>query len=377
MFAGVVMLIGAVARQRHEGDRATSCCSRSARSSGSGHCRCSRSPRSAQAGGAARGTRRSGKRDADRVRRRSRVALARLVRADARRHRSTTPTSSSARRLAVVGTVTGAYHHLAAPTIAQRDAVRDCTRLLNEVATFFVIAAARRSPRCVRLWRARRPRRCSRTCSCRSSSRTSCSSSAHFYVQPRFASYLLFHVLVLLAIGVQQIWDVLAGVVTRARSSPRSLIARVRGRRARSRVATVTRGSRRRCRGRTTSSSPSVAKATGINYVFTDSTHPGALYYYLGANRVVRAARGRGATKQAFCAVTVRFIFVDDQYHQAVTPNLKCLTDRHAVKIDVPQQLAPADPPARRAHRVPRARRTSREGGKRAQRRSRPRHAAG
>ena len=52
---------------------------------------------------------------------------------------------------------------------------------------------------------------------------------------------------------------------------------------------------------------------------------------------------------QSFCAVKYRFIFVDDEYHQTVKPNLKCLNDRHALKLEVPQQL---DPPIRRPGKV-------------------------
>src|SRR6185437_1641055 len=67
--------------------------------------------------------------------------------------------------------------------------------------------------------------------------------AAHFYVQPRFASYLLFHVLLLLAIGVQEIWDVLAGVLP-ARAvvaAALALVALVGS----ARIATVTRAEAR------------------------------------------------------------------------------------------------------------------------------------
>ena len=42
-----------------------------------------------------------------------------------------------------------------------------------------------------------------------------------------------------------------------------------------------------------------VAKATGLTYVVTDSTHPGALYYYLGREARVRCCtRPRSRTSR-------------------------------------------------------------------------------
>jgi hypothetical protein len=169
--------------------------------------------------------------------------------------------------------------------------------------------------------------------------------AAHFYVQPRFASYLLFHVLVLLAIGVQQLWDALAGVLpARAVVAAALVLLAIVGS---SRIATITR-EEARVPWENNQFVANVAKATGVTHVVTDSTHPGALYYYLGEKRVY-ALHAAAIENQSFCAVKYRFIFVDDEYHQTVQPNLKCLNDRHALKLDVPQQL---DPPIRRPGKV-------------------------
>ena len=91
------------------------------------------------------------------------------------------------------------------------------------------------------------------------------------------------------------------------------------------------------------------AKSSGINYVYTDTAHPGALFYYMGPRRV-RWLHERAVKEQAYCAVKNRFIFVDDTYHQTVKPDLRCLlSGRHAQKFDVPQQL---NPPIRRPGRL-------------------------
>jgi hypothetical protein len=197
--------------------------------------------------------------------------------------------------------------------------------------------------------------------------------AGRFYVQPRFASYLLFHVLVVFAIGVQQVWDVLAGITPARGVVALGLV--VLSLSGCSRVATLTRA-QARVPWENDQFVADVAKATGVTRVVTDSTHPGALFYYLGEKHVI-ALHAAAIENQSFCAVKYRFIFVDDQYHQTVKPNLKCLNDRHALKIVVPQQL---DPPIRRPgavtmYLVPHRAKTSPEARRKAlaQRRARAR----
>src|SRR5262249_38211916 len=102
---------------------------------------------------------------------------------------------------------------------------------------------------------------------------------ARFYVQPRFASYLLFHVVVLLAIGAQAVWDALRRV-TAARA-----VAAV----ALSAVALV--GSARivdlvqaqaNLPWENNRFVAEVAQSTGLGKIYTDTTHPVPFYYYLG-----------------------------------------------------------------------------------------------
>jgi hypothetical protein len=235
-------------------------------------------------------------------------------------------------QLAVVGVITGVYHQLAAPTISNA-LPSDPHGLVNEATTFAAIAVLT-IVAVIRLVRDR-------------------SLLAHlvvpifgtylvlvagrFYVQPRFASYLLFHVLVLLAIGAQQIWDAVASVAPVKIVAAIVIVAvAITGT---SRVATVTK-EQAQLPWENSKFVAEFARATGLSYVFTDSTHPAALYFYLGEKRVVHLLPA-AVRKQSYCAVKSRFIFVDDTYHQTVKPSLKCLLDRRAVRIRVPQQKIP------------------------------------
>lgn len=258
-------------------------------------------------------------------------------------------------RLAVVSVVTGAYHHLAAPTIAGGLPFA-LHSMLSNVATFLVIVLLTLAA-VLRLWR-----------------RGDRALLAHllvpiffvylvlvigrFYVQPRFASYLLFHVLLVLAIGVQQCWDLVTGFMpARAVVAIALVILALTGS---SRVATLTEA-QARVPWENDQFVANMVKAAGLTSVVTDSTHPGALFYYMGGEHHVFALHAAAVENQSYCAFRYRFIFVDDQYHQTVKPNLKCLTDRHAIKIEVPQQL---NPPIRRPgavtlYLVPRRAKTS------------------
>ena len=241
-------------------------------------------------------------------------------------------------RLAVVETVTGVYHHLAAPTLSNAMPFA-LHSTFNEVATFFVFALLTIAA-ITRLWR-RGDRALLANLLVPIFFTYLVLVVGRFYVQPRFASYLLFHVLVVLAIGVQQLWEVIARVT--ALKAVAAVVIVAFALTGSARVASLTEA-QAKLPWENGKFVAQVAKATGMNYVFTDSTHPGALYFYMGADHVV-AMHATAVQKRSFCAVQSRFIFVDDEYHQIVTPHLKCLTDRHALKITVPQQL---DPPIRR-----------------------------
>jgi hypothetical protein len=238
------------------------------------------------------------------------------------------------RRLSIPEAVTGAYHHLAAPTVANAMPF-GLHSTLGEVATFFVIMALTIAAG-VRLFR-RDDRALLAHLLVPIFVTYFVLVAAHFYVQPRFASYLLFHVIIVLAIGVQQIWDVLAGVVpARAVVAAGLVVIAVVGS---SRIATVTR-EQARVPWENYQFVAHLAESSGYRVIVTDSTHPGALYYYLGEHRVypIHAA---GLANRSFCSINYPFMFIDDQYHQTATPDLACIMRRHPTKFDVPQQINP------------------------------------
>jgi hypothetical protein len=86
-----------------------------------------------------------------------------------------------------------------------------------------------------------------------------------------------------------------------------------------------------------------VAQATGLDKIYTDTTHPVPFYYYLGRDNVVWY-RKLAVNELQFCKVKKRFIFVNDTYHRDPV-SLRCLQRRHPVVLKVPQQT---DPPIRR-----------------------------
>ena len=239
-------------------------------------------------------------------------------------------------QLALVGVFTGAYHQIAAPTIANA-LPSDPHALLNELATFGVIAVLA-AVAVVRLGRAKGSDRALLLHVTVPIFGTYLALVAgRFYLQPRFASYLLFHVLLLFAIGAQQIWDALASIAPLKVFAAIVIVAvAITGT---TRVATVTKD-QALLPWENSKFVAEFAKSTGLNFVFTDSTHPAGLYFYMGEKRVVHMLPA-AVRKESYCAVKSRFIFVDDTYHQPFKPNLKCLADRRAVRIRVPQQKIP------------------------------------
>jgi len=242
-------------------------------------------------------------------------------------------------RLGLVAVVTGAYHHLGAPTVGNA-LPTDPHGLVNQLATFLVIVALTAAA-VLGLWR-KRERALLANLVVPVLGTYLVLVVGRFYVQPRFTSYLLFHVIVLFGIGAQAIWDAICRV-TPARALAAALIVVVAV------VGTARIGhlvdEQAHLPWENNRFVADVANSSGIRYVFTDSTHPVAFYYYLGRARVIQLSDSAMRRRQ-YCTVRNRFIFLDDTYHQQVKPNLRCLVGgRHALRLDVPQQL---DPPIRR-----------------------------
>ena len=237
-------------------------------------------------------------------------------------------------RLAVVNAVTGVYHHLAAPTISNAMPAAPHA-VVNDFATFLVIALLTVAA-VVRLLRAKEGALLAHLTVPIFGTYTALV-IGRFYVQPRFASYLLFPVLVLLAIGGQQIWDAFAPVAA-ARVVAAIAIAAI-ALTGTVRVADLT-AAQAKLPWENYRFVADLAKSTTFRYIVSDTTHPGALYYYLGPKRVLLLGPGAVA-KQAYCGLKGRFIFVDDSYRRPTPLNVKCLLDRRAFRIHVPQQEHP------------------------------------
>ncbi len=240
-------------------------------------------------------------------------------------------------RLAVVSVVTGVYHHLAAPTVGSA-LPTDPHAFLNQIGTFLVVVGLA-TVAAVQLWRSRE-RALLANLLVPVFGTYLALVVGRFYVQPRFASYLLLHVIVILGIGAQASWDALRRV-TPARALAAVLLVAV----AVVGTARITDLVERQADlpWENNRFIATVAEGTGVKKVLTDSTHPVPFYYYLGRDRVVRLGTP-AMNRRKFCTVKRRFMFVHDSYHHEPV-NLRCLKRRRAVIVRVPQQ---ADPPIRR-----------------------------
>lgn len=239
-------------------------------------------------------------------------------------------------RLTVLDIATGAYHHMAAPTVGSA-LPGDLHSAENAVARFLVVALLAAAA-VAWLWR-RRERTLLAHLVVPVFGTYLVLFAGRFYVQPRFTSYLLFHIVVLLAIGAQAGWDALPRV-TASRAVTAILLVAV-GVVGTARIAHLVEA-QAHLPWENHRFVADVANAIGAEKVYTDTTHPVADFYYLGRRRVVWLRRPV-LKRRTFCKMRGRFMFVDDTYHGRHV-NLSCLRRRHPVVIDVPQQT---DPPIR------------------------------
>ena len=301
--------------------------------------------------------------DADRVRR-DRACFARLVLADARRHPRTTPISSSATGSRSSGpspACTTTSRRRRSPTRCRSR----CTRLLNEVVTFVVIMLLTIAAGSCGSWRSATTGRCSRTS-----------------LVPIFVTYLVLVVGPLLRAAplrelpplprARAARDRRAADLGRARrrhagsrSSPRSLIAvvAITGSLTASRRSTA--GAGARCRGRTTSSSPSSRRPPASTTCSPTRRTRARSTTTWARTRVVLLQRSRGREAGLLRGEVAASSSSTTSTTRRVAPNLKCLTDRHAVEDRGPAAAQPADSPPGRGHRVPRARHQAQEARRR------------
>jgi hypothetical protein len=158
---------------------------------------------------------------------------------------------------------------------------------------------------------------------------------ARFYVAPRFASYLLIHVIVLLALGATELW-MLASRMPALRVVTLLALVLVVGIAVRN-VAVET-NARARVPHENFRAVGDVVRGTDIDEVFTNTSRVEGLYFYLGRERVARAPFPYGLPA-IFCDETRTFIYVDEDLPGAPDRDTSCLQRRGVKPIELPQQV--------------------------------------
>jgi hypothetical protein len=158
---------------------------------------------------------------------------------------------------------------------------------------------------------------------------------ARFYVTPRFASFLFFHVVVLLAVGGAVVW---------------SSVSQWRGPRVAALVAALVAfviGSHEVVREtRLQANQPwensrmvaEIADATGIDRVYTNKGLL-TLAYYLDDRRL--SVLPKPESPWQYCFLPGDFIFVIVHGFEVEIPDLRCLRHVGGVRMDIPQQQNP------------------------------------
>jgi hypothetical protein len=151
-------------------------------------------------------------------------------------------------------------------------------------------------------------------------------------VEPRFSSFLLFHLLVLAAAGV-------VGLVRAIPARwPRRIAAAIAGAAAvLALVHSVQLGDE--IHALPNEDFKRVAELTGESRVLTDSVRPEGLQFYLGVDNVIPLPPEE--LVQRFCDSGRGFVYVDHPYRptiEAPPPDVTCLRQRGAERVRVPQR---------------------------------------
>jgi hypothetical protein len=228
-----------------------------------------------------------------------------------------------------LGFLTGPYRHLAKPTLAPVVPHVATTSLVEDVILLFVTSAL------VIFGGARLLRRDTSLCLqvvVPVIGTYLALTAARFYVGERFTSFLLFHVIVLLAVGVSAVWD----AISRWRAlKPLAAAVGV--------VAFVVGGHYVVQETRSQARQPwenfqavrEIVNSTGIRRVYSNGAPVASLEYYVGSNRVTPLI-GLSLTGNLHCELAGPFILV--ARHAGVQPDVSCLRQRGAVDMRIPQQ---------------------------------------
>lgn len=150
---------------------------------------------------------------------------------------------------------------------------------------------------------------------------------ARFSVEPRFASFLLFHVIVLAAAGVVGLIALFPTSLPRGLAIGTGVVAGllivVHAARLTDAVHELPRENFKRA--------AEIARSDGSSPILTDSTRPTGLQYYLGVDGVTPLPAK--ALQGWFCSRGRRFTYIEHPFRAAgeePPPDLSCLRRRHA-----------------------------------------------
>jgi hypothetical protein len=152
----------------------------------------------------------------------------------------------------------------------------------------------------------------------------------------RYTSYLLFHVIVLLALGIAEAWDLMQPRALRAVIAAVSVgLVAVAAHNTIEHTRTLPYENAKRVK--------QIVDASGKeSYVFTNSTRPFALQYYVGRKRLTTKAglassgflprpQWQGWAEGQFCERPPPFVYIDHESPLADDPGVDCLVDRGAI----------------------------------------------
>jgi hypothetical protein len=160
-----------------------------------------------------------------------------------------------------------------------------------------------------------------------------------FYVEPRFVSFLLFHVIVLLALGLTELWT-LVRTVRLLRPVAALVVVLVVGFGIHNAIVDT----------RARAEKPledyrlvgQIVKGSGVAQVFTNSLRPQGFDYYVGRGRYMRMG-GRYRAEAIFCDESRSLIYVDHNLNDTPDQDVSCLLRRGATRIHIEQRVGSFD----------------------------------
>jgi hypothetical protein len=162
---------------------------------------------------------------------------------------------------------------------------------------------------------------------------------SRLYVEPRFASYLLFHVVVLLALGVDEAWNLVRG---RRLLAPLAALLAVAIIGVGIRNAVVETSDRADMPLEDFRVMGQIVEGTDVTPVLTNSRLLQGFDFYLGRGNYGVLLGQTGATF-AFCDESRTFVYVAHNWQSSPDFDVDCLERRGATRIHIDQRLGSFD----------------------------------